>query len=202
MDLKTEVEEIQRNVDQLRTQLEAFETSSKNTIREDQAGMFTALEESVASVQTTFTLLESRKTLAISYDKSQRKSTTEDKSHEIALRQHVTAVSSKFQMLRKSADHGLDRVQGIKKTWDDYEAELKGIQIHLTSVLERCKSSRQNAEKLLGDKTTALDIASSTLDAQRKELDRLEEKIRSEKITRDAMAPVSERSFCFHGIAN
>ena len=202
MDLKADVEEIQRDVDQLRTDLEAFENGSKTIIREDQACMFTALQESVDSVRTTFTLLDTRKTLAINYTEPHRKSTTQDKTHETGLRQHVTVVSSRFQTLQRSADRGLERVQGIKKKWDDYEAELRGIKIRLTSVLERCKTSRQNAEKLLEDKTTAMEKAWSTLDVQMTELQELERKIESEKITRDAMAPVSEMSFCFHDLVN
>jgi SMC interacting uncharacterized protein involved in chromosome segregation len=202
MDLKADVEEIQRDVDQLRTGLEDFENGSKIIIRDDQVCMFTALKESVDSVQTTFTLLDTRKTLAINHTESHRKSTTQDKTHEAALRQHVTVVSSRFQTLQRSADRGLERVQGIKKKWDDYEAELRGIKIRLTSVLERCKTSRQNAEKLLEDKTTAMEKAWSTLDVQKTELQELERKIESEKITRDAMAPVSEMSFCFHDLVN
>jgi DNA repair exonuclease SbcCD ATPase subunit len=191
MNLSAEAEETQRDLDQLRTALDTFQSRSKAAIRKDQASMFAELRKSVDSVKTTFPLIQARNALALGDIVPPKASTAKDKTDQIVIRQHVTQMSEQFRALQASADGGLKHIQDIKKKSDDYEAELGEIEIRLTSLLARSKTSLQNAEKLLIEKKTAVKNASDTLSAQEKELSELDRKMESEKDRRNFAGSVS-----------
>jgi DNA repair exonuclease SbcCD ATPase subunit len=191
MDLPAEVEETQRDLDQLRTALDTFQSRSKATIRKDRASMFAELQKSVDSVKTTFPLIQAGNALALGDIVPPKTSTAQNKTDQIVIREHVTQMSEQFQALQASADGGLKHIQDIKKKSDDYEAELGAIEIRLTSLLARSKTSLQNAEKLLSEKKIAVKNASDTLSAQEKELSELDRKMESEKDQRNVAGSVS-----------
>jgi hypothetical protein len=191
MDLTAEIEDIQRDMDQLRTDLGGFQSRSKATIRNDQASMFAALQNSVDSVKTTFPLVDAGIRLALGDIVLRNTSPAQKKADQTVIHQHVTEMNEQFQTLQKSADGGLTRIQDIKKKCDDYESELGEIKIRLTSLLERSQTSLQNAERLLRDKTIAVGNVSDTLGAQETELSVLNRKIESEKEMRNVIGGVS-----------
>lgn len=179
MDLAAEVEETERDLGQLQTALETFQSRSEATIRKEHASMFDELQKSVDSVKTTFLLVQAGNTLALGDIVPPKKSTAQKKRDQPAIRQHVTQMSEQFQALQASADEGLAHIQDIKKKSDDYEAELGEIEIRVASLLARSKTSLQNANKLLSEKTIAVKDASDTLSAQEKELSELDRKMES-----------------------
>jgi DNA repair exonuclease SbcCD ATPase subunit len=196
MDLTAEIEETQRDLDQLRTALDVFQSLSKATIHKDQASMFADLRKSVDYVKTTYPLIQARNTLTLGDIVPPQKSRVQQRTDQIAIRQHVTQMNGQFRALQASADDGLKHIQEIKKKGDDYEAELGEIEIKLTSLLARCKASLQNAENVLGAKIIAVKNASDTLSAQEKELSELDRKMESEKDQRDVAGSVSFIDCC------
>jgi hypothetical protein len=202
MDLTAEIEETQQDLDQLRTALDVFQSLSKATIRRDQAAMFADLQKSVDSVKTTYPLIQARNTLALGEIVSPKKSRVQQRTDQIAIRQHVTHMSEQFRALQASADDGLKHIQEIKKKGDDYEAELGEIEIRLTLLLARCKASLQNAENVLGAKIIAVKNASDTLSAQEKELSELDRKMESGKDQRDVAGSVSFIDCCLKFIVD
>lgn len=185
MDLAAEVEETERDLGQLQTTLDAFQSRSKATIHDDHASMFSELQKSVDSVKITFPLVQAANTLALGDTVTPKKSTTQKKIKQPAIRQHVLQMGEQFQALQASADGGLKHVQDIKKKSDDYEAELGQIETRVASLLARSKTSLQNAEKLLIEKKVAVQDASDTLSTQEKELGELDKKMENEEDQRN-----------------
>jgi hypothetical protein len=196
MDLTAEIEETQRDLDQLRAALDVFQSCSKATIRQDQASMFDNLQKSVDSVKTAYPLVQAENELPLGAIITPKKSKVQQRTDQIVIRQHVAHISVQFQELQVSADKGLKHIQEIKKRGDDYEAELGGIETKLTSLLARCNASLQNAENVLGAKIIAVKTARDTLSAQEMELSELDQKMESEKDVRNVTTSVSFVDCC------
>ncbi|KAK3358444.1 hypothetical protein B0T24DRAFT_540427 [Lasiosphaeria ovina] len=185
MSLQSEVEQIQKDLNELKARLDAFETKSKATIQEDHSAMLAKLQSSVDAVESTVLYLEtgtSRLAGLLEFHQS-----AADASKKALAKRHLLDMDAQFTLLHGAASAGLERVEAIKKTGDDMHGELGAIRTKLESLSTRAASALDRAGRSLGGKQTQLDQASQSLAATQQELSALEAQMKSKKNNRDAM---------------
>ncbi|KAI8721476.1 hypothetical protein NCS52_00289100 [Fusarium sp. LHS14.1] len=189
MGLSNEVDHIQRDLSDLKSRLDLFESKSKAVIEVDHDKMLAELRKSVASVEGSISYLETGQSRLAGYLEYivAFSSTAASRS---TVKRHVADMNSSFSNLREVAGSALTRVEETKKTCDDMYNELEAIRLKLESVTRRTKSALSVAKGTLTKKKKKVAEANASLQSTQQQLRELEAKMKDEKDARDAMRVV------------
>ncbi|KAI8677688.1 hypothetical protein NCS55_00486200 [Fusarium keratoplasticum] len=189
MSLSDEVDQIQRDLSDLKTRLDLFESKSKTVIKADHDKMLAELRKSVASVEGSISYLETGQSPLAGYLEYLASSSSTATSRALVKR-HVADMNSNFSNLREAAGSALTRVEQTKKTCDDMYNELGAIRLKLESVTTRTKSALSFAKETLTEKKKKVAEANASLQSTQQQLRELEAKMKDEKDARDVMRVV------------
>lgn len=190
MDLNTEVKDIQEDLADLKSRIDAFEAQSKATIKTDHQTMLVHFQKSIDSVGSTVQYLETGSSRLVGYIEYISNSRNAEAVGDL-VRTHLNDMHTNFASLQSAAMFGLGHVEHIKKTYDDMHNELDSIRTKLQSLTTRTQASLHSAQNTLQERQRRVNDARSTLETTTEKLSELEAKMSKKKGVRNGMRVVS-----------
>ncbi|KAI1636451.1 hypothetical protein F4809DRAFT_662586 [Biscogniauxia mediterranea] len=177
MDLAPELQKVQEQMQRLQDETGDFEKKSKIMIDHDQAAMLASLQASAESVKQTQKFLETRLIQPAAANTEDKPDAGETATSRALVRQCAKDLSAKSNDLCKAAGTALSNVEDVKAKWDDFDAEVGGLQARIQALAESSQAAVTSAEQLLGQKERSIQQASETLKAHEAEIQRLREQV-------------------------
>ncbi|KAI1490360.1 hypothetical protein F5X96DRAFT_555764 [Biscogniauxia mediterranea] len=178
MDLAPELQKVQEQLQRLQDETGDFEKKSKIMIDHDHAAMLASLQASAESIKQTQKFLETRLIQpAAAANTEDKPDAGETATSRALVRQYAKDLSAKSHDLCKAAGTALTHVEDVKARWDDFDAEVGGLQTRIQALAESSQAAVTSAEQLLGQKERSIQQASETLKAHEAEIQRLREQV-------------------------
>ncbi|RYO89201.1 hypothetical protein DL766_003607 [Monosporascus sp. MC13-8B] len=166
--------------------MDDFEQRSKITIEDCQVTMLGKLRAGIESAERVQMFLETGK-CQLAGKIECRPGAKGMATSRTLMGHHAADLSDKFNDLQRTASTGLDNVAGVKKKWDDFDAELSELRIRIQTLVDRSQAAVANAEKLLAQNERSIQQMSETLGTQEVQLRELERRANSQRGDRDGL---------------
>ncbi|RYP21035.1 hypothetical protein DL765_002442 [Monosporascus sp. GIB2] len=186
MEIPLELEKVQEQVQRLQDKMDDFEQRSKITIEDCQATMLGKLRAGIESARRVQMFLETGK-CQLAGKIECRPGAKGMATSRALMGHHAADLSDKFNDLQRAASTGFDNVAGVKKKWDDFDAELSELRTRIQTLVERTQAAVANAEKLLEQNERSIQQMSETLGAQEVQLRELEAQADAQRDDRDGL---------------
>ncbi|KAK4164123.1 hypothetical protein QBC43DRAFT_54223 [Cladorrhinum sp. PSN259] len=188
-DYMHEIEQLENDFIDIEARINAFEDKSKDDIQADRSLMLLALQRSVESVEGTILYVNtdnSRLANSLEYDGASTASGGISTSQSL-VRRHLEDMDASFTGLHGAASTGLERIQHIKKSYDDMDGELAGLRTKLSSLSDQYRAALASAtQERDAEKADAAKIKTE-LESTRAERQALESKVGHRKIARNTL---------------
>ena len=186
------IEQLETELVDMKVRINAFEARSKASIQSDRSLMLLGLQRSVESVEGTMLYVntdKSRLTHSHEYDDVATASSKALTSQALACR-HLEDIETTFTGLYTTATTGLERIEHMKKSFDDMDGELVSFRFRLASFSGRTRTALASARQALDAENADMIKTKTELESARVELQTLGSQIGHRKIARNALRVV------------
>ncbi|KAK4183818.1 hypothetical protein QBC35DRAFT_542145 [Podospora australis] len=179
VDNKTGVEQLETEFSDMKARLEAFEVKSKAEIEGDRNLMLSELRRTVGSVEGTALHVNNT-------DSNDGILVTSQAS----VHRHIQDMDAAFSKLHDTASTGLERIQHIKKTFDDMDAGLSSLRVKLSSLRSQSETALASVGQDLDTNRADIAQTKAQLESTRSERQTLQSKIGHRKSARNGLRVV------------
>ncbi len=195
-DYTYEIEQLETELIDIKKRINASKAESEASIQADRNVMLLELQRSVESVEETILYVNTGNSYlaySLEYDGVSTPSSGTLTSQALVCR-HLEDMDATFAGLHTAASTGLDRIEDIKQSCDDMDAELARLRFRLASLSGRTGTALALARQTLDANRADITRARMELESTRVELQTLESQTEHKKAARNALRVVSSGS--------